>query len=565
MLQSLNLYLISDATGESLAAIAKVVRDQHAQVRTLEHPHPSVRSRRQLDRVLKEVEAAPGIVIYSLSNQQISEALEQSCKRLNVPCIAAPKPTSIEKTKPSRSLRAILMTLLALFLVWEVITRSLAAYWAEARPETAIHLPSTNPTALVNVAEAKLKASEGADDSVSDVKSREQSDQPGFDRKDFDRKDQEVAQGADPEANVGSSEPATTDTPSRSEIRSYLESALRKDPLNARAFRILGQIAASSSDEELTQRLMKASASRSLQESVAIYWMMRKSYEDRNYDAAIRYADVLLRTRPDIAQEVMPILGRIAEDESASGQLEQLLATNPPWRRGFFDRLPGNISDARTPLKMLLSLKDSPNPPSAPDLRSYLKLLVSKGFYDVAYYTWLQFLPAAQLGTLGLLFNGDFESTPSGLPFDWTFTKSSGVTIKVADRPDNEEGRALFLDFGGGRVEQLSVAQLVMLAPGEYRLQGKHNADIESPRGLQWRITCAGKQTAEIAESSPVLRGAAGAGWQDFSFSFTVPKDNCPAQLIQLVFNGRWASEQFISGSIWYDELQIAREPAATQ
>ena len=559
MLQSLNLYLISDGTGESLAAIAKVVRDQHAQVHTLEHPHPSVRSRRQLDRVLKEVEAAPGIVIYSLSKQQISEALEQSCKRLNVPCIAAPEPTSIDKTKPIRSLSAILTTLLALFLIWEVITRSLAAYWAEARPETAIHLPSANPTALVNVAEIKLKASGGADGPVSDVKSREQSDQPGF-----DRKDQDAAEGADRKANVGSSGPAAIDTPSRAEIGSFLKSALPKDPLNARAFRILGQIALSDSDEEQTERFMKASARRSLHESEAVYWMMRKSYEDSNYDAAIRYADALLRTRQNSGRFVIPILGRIAEDESGRGRLEQLLATNPPWRQEFFDRLPGNILDARTPLNIFLNLKDLPNPPSAPELKSYLNFLVSKGFHDVAYYTWLQFLPAAQLGTLGLLFNGDFESTPSGLPFDWTFTKSSGVTIKVADRPDREEGRALLLDFGGGRVEQVSVAQLVILAPGEYRFQGKYEADIASSRGLQWRITCEGKQMAAIAESSPILQGA-GAGWQDFSFSFTVPRDTCPAQLIQLVFNARWASEQFISGSIWYDDLQINRELTTRQ
>jgi hypothetical protein len=39
---------------------------------------------------------------------------------------------------------------LALFLVWEVIIRSVADYLADARPELAIHLRSTNPTALLN-------------------------------------------------------------------------------------------------------------------------------------------------------------------------------------------------------------------------------------------------------------------------------------------------------------------------------------------------------------------------------------------------------------------------------
>lgn len=83
-----HLHMISDATGETLVAIAKAVGVQYAQVRATEHLHPLVRSRRELERVLKEVEATPGIVLYTLFNKEIAEELEQACKNLNVPCIA---------------------------------------------------------------------------------------------------------------------------------------------------------------------------------------------------------------------------------------------------------------------------------------------------------------------------------------------------------------------------------------------------------------------------------------------------------------------------------------------
>ena len=86
--RSFHLHMISDATGETLVTIAKAVGVQYVQVRAIEHLHPLVRSRRELDRVLKEVEAAPGIVLYTLSNREIIDALEQSCKQLNVPCVA---------------------------------------------------------------------------------------------------------------------------------------------------------------------------------------------------------------------------------------------------------------------------------------------------------------------------------------------------------------------------------------------------------------------------------------------------------------------------------------------
>jgi [pyruvate, water dikinase]-phosphate phosphotransferase / [pyruvate, water dikinase] kinase len=86
--RTFNLHMISDATGETLATMAKAVRVQYAQVRAIEHLHPLVRSRRELDRVLKDVEATPGIVLYTLFNRELADALEQSCKQLNVPCVA---------------------------------------------------------------------------------------------------------------------------------------------------------------------------------------------------------------------------------------------------------------------------------------------------------------------------------------------------------------------------------------------------------------------------------------------------------------------------------------------
>jgi len=86
--RTFHLHMVSDATGETLVTLAKAVRVQYAQVRAIEHLHPLVRSRRELDRVLKDVEAAPGIVLYTLFNRELADALEQSCKQLNVPCVA---------------------------------------------------------------------------------------------------------------------------------------------------------------------------------------------------------------------------------------------------------------------------------------------------------------------------------------------------------------------------------------------------------------------------------------------------------------------------------------------
>ena len=49
-----------------------------------------------------------------------------------------------------------------MFLVWEVITRSLVAYLADTNPKAAIRLRSTDPTALLNLAQDKLNAADSA-------------------------------------------------------------------------------------------------------------------------------------------------------------------------------------------------------------------------------------------------------------------------------------------------------------------------------------------------------------------------------------------------------------------
>ena len=82
-----HLHLVSDATGETLTTIAKAASVQYSQVRPIEHMHPLVRSRRQLDRVLQEVASAPGIVLYTIVNKDLAEQLEQRCRELKVPCL----------------------------------------------------------------------------------------------------------------------------------------------------------------------------------------------------------------------------------------------------------------------------------------------------------------------------------------------------------------------------------------------------------------------------------------------------------------------------------------------
>ena len=83
-----HLHLVSDATGETLITVARAAAAQYTSVAPVEHMHPLVRSSKQLDRVLNEIETAPGIVLYTLLEPELAERLEKTCRDLGLPCLS---------------------------------------------------------------------------------------------------------------------------------------------------------------------------------------------------------------------------------------------------------------------------------------------------------------------------------------------------------------------------------------------------------------------------------------------------------------------------------------------
>ena len=83
-----HLHLVSDSTGETLITVARAVAAQYANVTPVEHVYPLVRSQKQLDRVLDEIEEAPGIVLFTLLERDLVVRLEAKCKEINVPSLS---------------------------------------------------------------------------------------------------------------------------------------------------------------------------------------------------------------------------------------------------------------------------------------------------------------------------------------------------------------------------------------------------------------------------------------------------------------------------------------------
>jgi regulator of PEP synthase PpsR (kinase-PPPase family) len=85
--ERMNLHLVSDATGETLNAIARATTVQFEHVQMVFHRWSLIRTRFQLHRVLEGIEAEPGPVLSTLVDRALRSDLDGTCHRLNVPVV----------------------------------------------------------------------------------------------------------------------------------------------------------------------------------------------------------------------------------------------------------------------------------------------------------------------------------------------------------------------------------------------------------------------------------------------------------------------------------------------
>jgi [pyruvate, water dikinase]-phosphate phosphotransferase / [pyruvate, water dikinase] kinase len=80
----LDIHLVSDATGDTLNAIARAAVAQFDGVEVTYHRWSLIRSRLQLHRVLEGIHAEPGPVLCSLVDEALRGELDAGCERMGV-------------------------------------------------------------------------------------------------------------------------------------------------------------------------------------------------------------------------------------------------------------------------------------------------------------------------------------------------------------------------------------------------------------------------------------------------------------------------------------------------
>lgn len=86
-MRKINLHLISDSTGETVCSVARACIVQFEGIEPEEFVWTMIRTRSQLEKVLKEIEKLPGVIMYTVVDPTLRDALKDFCNRMNIPCI----------------------------------------------------------------------------------------------------------------------------------------------------------------------------------------------------------------------------------------------------------------------------------------------------------------------------------------------------------------------------------------------------------------------------------------------------------------------------------------------
>ncbi|MBS9721638.1 kinase/pyrophosphorylase [Tianweitania sp. BSSL-BM11] len=87
-----HLHLISDATGETLLAAGRAAASQYKDARAIEHIYPLIRTTKQVEKVLEEIEAEPGIILYTMVDQDLAAIIDARCAAMGLPYVSVLEP-----------------------------------------------------------------------------------------------------------------------------------------------------------------------------------------------------------------------------------------------------------------------------------------------------------------------------------------------------------------------------------------------------------------------------------------------------------------------------------------
>lgn len=87
-----NIHLVSDATGETLQLVARAAVTQFESAEPQEHLWSMIRTESQLQTAIEGMQENPGLVMYTLVNNDFRQRLETACRQVGLPSVDILRP-----------------------------------------------------------------------------------------------------------------------------------------------------------------------------------------------------------------------------------------------------------------------------------------------------------------------------------------------------------------------------------------------------------------------------------------------------------------------------------------
>lgn len=85
-MNTFNLHLVSDSTGETVSSVARATIAQFEGVDVEEHSWSLIRTKGQVDKALEGIRRKPGFVMYTMADKALRRYLKDGCIKMNMPC-----------------------------------------------------------------------------------------------------------------------------------------------------------------------------------------------------------------------------------------------------------------------------------------------------------------------------------------------------------------------------------------------------------------------------------------------------------------------------------------------
>ncbi|MEJ7747079.1 MAG: hypothetical protein WKF61_10100, partial [Luteimonas sp.] len=257
---------------------------------------------------------------------------------------------------------------------------------------------------------------------------------------------------------------------------------LAMEPLEGRSFRILAQAAVATGDQAKALALYRIAARRSPRDIASRAWLVEYLLVNENYAAALRHIDAILRIAPSQERVLIPLLIRLSSDPAFALALSHRLRARPAWRAAFISGLQDEADPAIA--DRVAAALASDGGLSEGEVDGLIDGLIARNRWHHAYALWAS-TPAMAGRRLAPVYNGGFESIPTGHGFDWrTGDAVPGVDVEFAPVA-GAQGQAAHVQFRDRAVAAVNLVQPLLLTPGAHRLRMRARADaIASERGL---------------------------------------------------------------------------------